>query len=57
MKKIHIALVAAILLGALFIQLLGLMELIPLYISSPILFVTLFVIVVLINSRNRFKGF
>ncbi|WP_180954276.1 hypothetical protein [Bacillus sp. M6-12] len=57
MKKVNMALIIAMLFGALFIQLLGLMELIPLYISSPILFATLFVIVVLFNGRNRFKGF
>lgn len=40
-----------------FLQLMGLMKVVPIYISSPILFITLFIIVYNINERHRFKGF
>ncbi|PLT33941.1 hypothetical protein CUU64_12275 [Bacillus sp. V5-8f] len=40
-----------------FIQLMGLLRIIPLYISSPVLFLTIFIIVYKLNERNRFKGF
>ncbi|CAH0344492.1 hypothetical protein BCI9360_00747 [Bacillus sp. CECT 9360] len=43
--------------GMLFLQLLGLMKIIPIYISSPLLFFTLFYFFYIFNQRNRFKGF
>ncbi|MFJ7745731.1 hypothetical protein [Peribacillus sp. NPDC097295] len=46
-----------LLIGSLFIQLLGIMQLIPLYFTSPILFFVLFIILHSFNQRNRFKGF
>ena len=46
-----------LLLASLFIQLLGFMKLIPLYISSPILFIVLFIILHNVSTRNRFKRF
>ncbi len=45
-----------LLMGSLFVQLLGIMDLIPLYFASPILFFVLFIILHSLNQRNRFKG-
>ena len=46
-----------LLVASLFIQLLGFLNLIPLYISSPILFIVLFIILYTFSNRNRFRGF
>ncbi|MDQ0217514.1 hypothetical protein [Peribacillus cavernae] len=46
-----------LLIAMLFLQLLGLMKIIPVYISSPLLFITLFFFLYHFNQRNRFKGF
>ncbi|MCH1626231.1 hypothetical protein [Fredinandcohnia quinoae] len=35
----------------------GLMRLIPLYITTPLLFLSLLVTLSILNNRNRFKGF
>ncbi|ASS93551.1 hypothetical protein BS1321_05960 [Peribacillus simplex NBRC 15720 = DSM 1321] len=45
-----------LLIGSLFVQLLGIMDLIPLYFTSPILFFVFFIILHSLNQRNRFKG-
>lgn len=39
------------------LHILGLMQIVPLFITGPILFLTLFVFVVYINERRKFKGF
>nr|WP_238457199.1 hypothetical protein [Litchfieldia salsa] len=38
-------------------NIIGLMGVIPLYITAPPLFLSLLVTIYLINYRNRFKGF
>nr|WP_235848590.1 hypothetical protein [Litchfieldia alkalitelluris] len=40
-----------------FFNILGLMGLIPLYITAPPLFLSLLVTLYLINNRKRFRGF
>ncbi|MBT2756370.1 hypothetical protein AB1K84_01335 [Mesobacillus foraminis] len=35
----------------------GLMQIVPLIITGPILFLTLFVFAVYLNERRKFKGF
>jgi hypothetical protein len=35
----------------------GLMHLIPLYFTSPLLFISLFTFLIYINNRKTFKGF
>ena len=35
----------------------GLMQIVPIIITGPILFLTLFVFVVYLNERRKFKGF
>lgn len=42
---------------AFFLNIFGLMHLIPLYITSPILFISVFIFFHHINGRNRFKGY
>ncbi|MFS0824145.1 hypothetical protein [Bacillus sp. 1P02SD] len=39
------------------LNILGLMKLIPLYITTPLLFLSLLVTFVIYNNRNRFRGF
>jgi hypothetical protein len=55
--KAKIGFSLGILAFMLFLQLLGLMKIIPIYISSPLLFITLFYFIYIYNQRNRFKGF
>jgi amino acid transporter len=57
MKKFYLLLLILLILFSFFLQLLGLMELLPLYLTSPILFVSLLLLVNFLNNRNRFKGF
>ncbi|NMD71514.1 hypothetical protein HHO41_14505 [Bacillus sp. DNRA2] len=38
-------------------HLLALLNLVPLYVTSPLLFITLFLIVTYLNNRKKFKGF
>ncbi|QNG62039.1 hypothetical protein H4O14_17550 [Bacillus sp. PAMC26568] len=40
-----------------FLNILGLMEMFPLSISSPLLFISIFVMLYLVNHRKTFKGF
>ncbi|MGM0921827.1 hypothetical protein [Bacillus sp. V2I10] len=40
-----------------FLNILGLMEMFPLLISSPLLFISIFVTLYLVNHRKTFKGF
>ncbi|MRX52752.1 hypothetical protein GJU41_02100 [Bacillus idriensis] len=40
-----------------FLNILGLMEMFPLLISSPLLFIAIFVTLYLVNHRKTFKGF
>ncbi|MBZ5751914.1 MULTISPECIES: hypothetical protein [Metabacillus] len=55
MKWITIGCCAIIVLF--FLNLLGFMNLIPIYITSPILFIVIFITLYLINHRKTFKGF
>ncbi|WP_232329067.1 MULTISPECIES: hypothetical protein [Metabacillus] len=40
-----------------FLNLLSFMDIFPIYITSPLLFITLFITLYLINHRKTFKGF
>ncbi|MBE6184028.1 hypothetical protein M3576_09480 [Weizmannia ginsengihumi] len=35
----------------------GLMRLLPIYITSPLLFIVICLFIIYLNGRNRFKGF
>ena len=39
------------------LNLLGLLHLMPLYVTSPLMFISLFSIILFINERKRFRGF
>ncbi|MBE3570956.1 MAG: hypothetical protein IMW92_12900 [Bacillales bacterium] len=57
MKKLPILFLLILLLLTLWINLLGLMKLMPLFITSPILFIVIFLFINYLNDRKRFKGF
>ncbi|MDQ0174638.1 hypothetical protein [Bacillus chungangensis] len=39
------------------LNILGLLKLLPLYITSPLLFFSLFLLLAHLNNRKRFRGF
>ncbi len=57
MTKIPFILCLVFILLSLFINVLGLMKLYPIYLTSPILFFSLFLLIALLNNQRRFKGF
>jgi type III secretory pathway component EscR len=42
---------------AFYLQLLGMMNLLPLLVTTPLLFLVIFIIMYGANNRKRFKGF
>jgi hypothetical protein len=42
---------------AFFLHLLALMNVFPLLLSTPIMFISIFIMVMFMNDRKRFKGF
>ncbi|MGX1194798.1 hypothetical protein [Metabacillus sp. SLBN-84] len=56
-NRIPLLISFVILLISFFLNVLGLMEMFPLLISSPLLFVSIFVTLYFVNHRNTFKGF
>ncbi|MFC4320634.1 hypothetical protein [Litchfieldia salsa] len=57
MKNIGIIIGCVCILISFVFNIIGLMGVIPLYITAPPLFLSLLVTIYLINYRNRFKGF
>lgn len=57
MSKIPFILCIAFILVSLFMNVLGLMKLYPIYLTSPLLFFSLFLLIALLNNQRRFKGF
>ncbi|KQL18686.1 hypothetical protein AN957_08945 [Cytobacillus solani] len=57
MKKLTIAMLILFILFSLGLNILGLMKLFPIYISSPILFLSVFILITFINDRKKFRGF
>lgn len=51
------AILALLTVGGLFMQLLGFLAFIPLYITSPVLFLSLYIVLYSLSHRKRFKGF
>ncbi|KIY20626.1 membrane protein [Mesobacillus subterraneus] len=39
------------------LQIGGLMHLLPLYLTSPLLFFALFILLIYVNNRKKFRGF
>ncbi|KOP81749.1 hypothetical protein AMS60_04180 [Bacillus sp. FJAT-21945] len=57
MKKLTIAMLILFILFSLVLNILGLMKLFPIYISSPILFLSVFILITFINDQKKFRGF
>lgn len=57
MKKFYLIGLLCLIMISFFLQLLGLMHVIPLYISSPILFASFLIFIYGIRHKKRFKGF
>lgn len=39
------------------VHLFGIMNIYPLYITAPLLFISIFLFILYMNNRNQFKGF
>ncbi|RST75230.1 hypothetical protein D4T97_008205 [Siminovitchia acidinfaciens] len=57
LRKILIGLIVLFFIISFYLNLLGLMQLVPIYITSPLLFISIFIFFSFINGRNKFKGF
>ncbi|MEW9109803.1 hypothetical protein ACQCT6_04980 [Cytobacillus gottheilii] len=57
MKKIQLFSILAVLIFCFFLNVLGLLKLVPLFITAPLLFASLITFISFLNNRNRFKGF
>ncbi len=57
MKKLPVLLMLMLILLSFILNILGLMKLIPIFITSPILFISLLILFLYLNDRRRFKGF
>ncbi|GER67369.1 hypothetical protein BpJC7_17710 [Weizmannia acidilactici] len=57
MKKLKLSTLAAGFSILFCLNLFGLMKLLPLFITSPLLFMAIFVLLLYLNRRNTFKGF
>lgn len=56
-SKVILFLIILAVTAAFILNILGLMKMLPLIITSPLLFVALLILVLYINERRRFKGF
>ncbi|MBU8733360.1 MULTISPECIES: hypothetical protein [Cytobacillus] len=57
MKKLPVLLMLMLILLSFILNIFGLMKLIPIFITSPILFISLLILFLYLNDRRRFKGF
>lgn len=57
MDKMVLSLILLFLLFSFLLNIGGLMHIIPLYLTSPILFLSLFILLLYLNNRKSFKGF
>ncbi len=57
MGRIKFLILAALVVISFFLNVLGLMGLIPIYITSPILFISLFLFIFTLTNHKRFRGF
>ncbi|CAM3809575.1 hypothetical protein [Cytobacillus oceanisediminis] len=57
MKKLPIIVMLVLILLSFILNIFGLMKLIPIFITSPLLFVSLLILLLYLNDRRRFKGF
>ncbi|WP_394235402.1 hypothetical protein [Niallia oryzisoli] len=57
MKKLYMLFLVLFIVFSFCLQVLGLMELLPIYLTAPLLFFSLFLLLNYLNNRKRFKGF
>ncbi|WP_019153225.1 hypothetical protein [Robertmurraya massiliosenegalensis] len=57
MKKVQVSLMLMFILFSFCLNILGLMDLVSIFITAPLLFVSLLIFVIYLNERNRFRGF
>ncbi|MDQ0153909.1 hypothetical protein [Robertmurraya andreesenii] len=57
MKKLPIGLMLLFIIITFLFNLLGLMHLVSIFITSPLLFLAILIFVHYLNDRNRFRGF
>nr|WP_313800681.1 hypothetical protein [Cytobacillus sp.] len=57
MKRLTMAMMILFILFSFVLNILGLMKIFPIYISSPILFLSVFIFITFMNDRKKFKGF
>jgi hypothetical protein len=57
MDKLVFSLMAMFILFSFILHIGGLMHIVPLYLTSPILFLSLFILLIYLNNRKNFKGF
>lgn len=53
MDKLGLSLIALFILFSFILHIFGLMHLLPLYLTSPILFVALFILLIYLNNRKK----
>jgi hypothetical protein len=57
MDKIVFSITAVFTLLSFILHIGGLMHIVPLYLTSPILFLSLLILLIYLNNRKNFKGF
>ncbi|MBT2688329.1 hypothetical protein J7I93_09060 [Bacillus sp. ISL-47] len=57
MKKLPIFVMLVLILLSFILNIFGLMKLFPIFITSPLLFVSLLILLLYLNDRKRFRGF
>ncbi|WP_072136167.1 hypothetical protein [Bacillus kwashiorkori] len=56
-KQLAIPMMILFIIISFILHLYALLDLIPIYLSSSLLFLSFFIFLLYINNRNRFKGF
>ncbi|SFA78490.1 hypothetical protein SAMN04488577_1036 [Bacillus sp. cl95] len=57
MRRLPLIIILSLIIFSFVLNLLGLMHLIPLFISAPLLFLSFLILVTFFNNRKKFKGF
>jgi hypothetical protein len=57
MRKLNVVLMLLFIIFTFAFNLLGLMHLVSIFITAPLLFLSLLIFVIYLNEKNRFKGF
>ncbi|MEH7125136.1 hypothetical protein V7122_24760 [Bacillus sp. JJ1532] len=57
MKKLPFVLMFVFISLSFILNFFALMKMFPLYISSPLLFLSILILIITINDRKKFKGF